>query len=149
MENTENVEVIEDEKVKNIIPTHDEPQEMVLKSDLEALQGKYDDLVSTIPKVPTEQELALLEREQVLFDKEVSFTLREQGFEAFAPILKVTNQEELDNAIQVLKEIHNQQQVKNSYIPLTKTDKTEYEKAVQKKDVNGMITTKFANFFKK
>lgn len=139
MESTENLEVVNEA----------EEPEMVLKSDLEALQTKYEDLVNTIPKEPTEQELDLLEREQMLFDKEVLFTLREQGFEAYAPILKVTNKEQLETALNLLQEIHNQYQVKNSYIPLTKTDKTEYEKAVQKKDVNGMITTKFANFFKK
>lgn len=141
MENTENVEVVEEEIV--------EP-EMVLKNDLDELQGKYDDLVNTIPKTPTEQELALLEREQVLFDKEVSLTLREEGFEAFASILKVNNQEELVAAIQVLKDIHKQEEVNNSYVPkASSTDVSDYEKSAQKKDVNGMITSKFANFFKK
>lgn len=137
------------EEVETNEQVETEAHQTVSKADYDALKAQLEELQGKIPKEPTDAEINLKKREKELFDKEVNLTLKENGFEQFAPLIKVQNKDELDNAIKLLQEIYKQNKVNSSYIPSGSTSTTEYEEAQNKKDAQGMISAKLSKLFGK
>lgn len=112
-----------------------------IKTELEDVKGK-------LPKDLTDEEKALQTKQQELFIKEVNLTLKENGLEKFASIVKVSNEDELKETIQSLSTIVNELKVEMGYVPDNHKNSDAYSVAEQKKDIGGMLSVKLANLFK-
>ncbi|MGE6259217.1 hypothetical protein ACQKCU_15145 [Heyndrickxia sporothermodurans] len=119
-----------------------------IEKELNPVITERDDLLQFKPKDLSDEEKAIQEKEQELFDKEISLTLKENGLEQFASIVKVTNTDELKEVIKSLTGIVNQLKIDNGYIPNDHKKQDAYTVAESKKDVGGMLSAKLANFFK-
>lgn len=146
----------EDEVVKDDKDTENkddkEKDEEVVTDDVEALKQENQDLKDKIAELEnanvgeekSEKEIALEEREQRLWDKEVSITLKENGLEDFKDFIavEVGDEEQLDVVVSKLKEIISQIEMKNSYVPTETPSVDEYSIAKKNKDVKSMIGSK-------
>lgn len=112
-----------------------------IKTELEEVKGK-------LPKDLTDEEKALQQKQQELFVKEVNLTLKENGLEKFASIVKVTNEDELKEVVTSLSSIVNEIKVSTGYVPDNHKNSDAYSVAEQKKDIGGMLSVKLANLFK-
>ncbi|EHL78974.1 hypothetical protein [Bacillus smithii] len=122
--------------------------ETVAKAEYDKLVSKLEEVKSKLPKELTEEEKAIKAKEKELFDKEVKLTLKEEGLEAFADIVKVNDEKELKDVVKKLTSIVNDIKVSLGYVPSDHKQQTEYDMYAQKKDTKGMISTKLANLFK-
>lgn len=131
---------------------HEQQQEQhmetVLKEDYDKVVAELEEAKSKLPKDLTEEEKALQAKQKELFDKEVKLTLKEEGLEAFADIVKVNDEKELKDVVKSLNKIVNDIKVSLGYVPSDHKQQTEYDMYAQKKDTKGMISTKLANLFK-
>lgn len=118
---------------------------------LEKRQELIDDMNVTLDKVDKDQaQLAadMEKREQELFQKEVAFSLKENGLEVFADIIHVKDSEQLSDIVQKLTGIVNGIKLESGYIPKENAKQAEYDVFTEKKDVKNMIGSKLANLFK-
>lgn len=142
MENIVNQEV-EEETLEEVM----EDYEQSLNKKKEAL----DNLGETVDKVSADQEALareLAEKEAELFQKEVAFTLKENGLEMFADVINVTDSEQLETVVKQLTAIVNDIKIGAGYVPKDNAKQAEYDVFTQKKDTRGMIGSKLANLFK-
>lgn len=107
-----------------------------IKTELEEVKGK-------LPKDLTDEEKAIQTKQQELFVKEVNLTLKENGLEKFASIVKVSNEEELKETIQSLTTIVNEIKVSTGYVPDNHKQQDKYNQAKQNGDTKSMIKTLF------
>ncbi|HJF32209.1 MAG TPA: hypothetical protein K8V56_10625 [Sporosarcina psychrophila] len=130
-ENTEEVVVTEEvpAEVKDVRDTFDETLEKV-NADQEALR------------------IDLEERASVLFQKEVAYTLKESGLEAFADVINVTDTEQLKGVTAKLTAIVNGIKTSVSFVPKENGKQDAVTIAEQNKDVKGMLGAKFSKLFK-
>ncbi|GGJ77117.1 FKBP-type peptidyl-prolyl cis-trans isomerase [Anoxybacillus voinovskiensis] len=113
----------------------------------------YLELVEKISKM--EQTLAneaekaqkIAEKEQELFQKQVQLTLKENGLDKFADIVKVSNENELADVVKKLQNIVNEIRIESGYVPADHVKTDEYSVYEKKKDVAGMIATKISKLF--
>lgn len=131
------------EEVETNEQVETEALETVSKADYDALKAQLEELEGKIPKEPTDAEINLKKREKELFDKEVNLTLKENGFESFAPLIKVQNTDELNSSIKLLQEIYKQNKVNSSYIPSGTSSTNTYDQAKQQGNTKGMIKSLF------
>lgn len=150
-------EVVDDKKTgivddKDKDKQDDKEVETVVDDDVEALKQENQDLKDKIAELEntnpddekSEKEIALEEREQRLWDKEVSITLKENGLEDFKDFISVEvgDEEQLSVVVSKLKEIISQIEMKNSYVPTNTPSVDEYSIARKNKDVKSMIGSK-------
>lgn len=150
-------EIVDDKKTgivddKDKDKQDDEEVGTVVDDDVEALKQENQDLKDKIAELEStnpdeeksEKEIALEEREQRLWDKEVSITLKENGLEDFKDFIavEVGDEEQLDVVVSKLKEIISQIEMKNSYVPTETPSVDEYSIAKKNKDVKSMIGSK-------
>ncbi|WP_312753359.1 hypothetical protein [Rummeliibacillus suwonensis] len=144
----ENTQVNQTTERQDVV--ENEAPETVSKADYDALKVELEELQAKLPQEPTDAEINLKKREKELFDKEVTLTLKENGFGQFAPLFThVQDMNELNSSIKLLQEIYKQDKINNSYVPSGTTSTTEYEQAQNKKDAQGMISAKFSKLFSK
>ncbi|PAQ14979.1 hypothetical protein CD798_08000 [Bacillaceae bacterium SAOS 7] len=128
---------------------HDESkQETVSKEDHDQLLAELEELKGKLPKEKSEAELNIETKEKELFQKEVSLTLKENGLDQFATIVKVNDSDELNTTIEALTQIVNDIKVSTGYVPTEHGKDDAYTVALKKKDVGGMLTNKLQNLFK-
>jgi len=126
---------------------HEQQQEQhmetVLKEDYDKVVAELEKVKSKLPEELTEEEKAIKAKEKELFDKEVKLTLKEEGLEAFADIVKVENQEELKEVIKSLSKIVNDIKVSMGYVPSDHKQMSSYEQAKQQGNTKNMIKSLF------
>ena len=143
----EEVAPIEDEKEENA------DSEIVEEEiDVEALIKENEDLKAQLAEMETqlvdeeksEKEIELEQREQKLWNKEVSIVLKENGLDAFIDFIKVDvgDDKALLEQVSKLKEIVGDIEMKNSYKPTDNKAVDEYSIARKNKDVKSMISSK-------
>ncbi|MEK4030765.1 hypothetical protein MKZ02_19805 [Pseudobacillus sp. FSL P4-0506] len=137
----ENQEVIEQQQEVT------EVQETVSKQEYDSLVTQMEELKNKLPQEKSESELAIEAKEKELFQKEVNLTLKESGLEQFAEIIKVSNSDELNTTVDVLKKIVNEIKVSTGYVPSEHAKQDAYSEAEKKKDVGGMLSAKLAKLF--
>jgi molecular chaperone GrpE len=115
---------------------------------LNPIQSERDELLQYKPKELSDEEKALQTKQQELFSKEVSLTLKENGLEQFASILKVSNEEELKEVVESLKSVVNEIKVNSGYVPNDHRQNDKYSQFEKNKDTKNMIGSKLANLFK-
>lgn len=150
-------EIVDDKKTeivddKDKDKQDDEEVETVVDDDVEVLKQENQDLKDKIAELEnanvgdekSEKEIALEEREQRIWDKEVSITLKENGLEDFKDFINVEvgDEEQLSVVVSKLKEIISQIEMKNSYVPTDTPSVDEYSIARKNKDVKSMIGSK-------
>ncbi|MBL5769283.1 hypothetical protein [Heyndrickxia sporothermodurans] len=118
-----------------------------IKNELNPIIAERDDLLQFKPKELSDDEKAFQQKQQELFDKEVSLTLKENGLEQFADVIKVGDSEELKTVIDSLTGIVNQIKIDNGYVPNDHKQQNEYDVFASKKDTQGMIATKLSKLF--
>lgn len=103
-----------------------------------------DDNLEKVNKLLEEYE----QKEVELFQREVTFTLKQNDLEAFASIVKVDSHEELEATVDALKAIVNDIKMSAGYVPKEIAKQEEYNIHVKNKDTKSMIGSKLANLFK-
>lgn len=101
------------------------------------------------PLIKSEAENQLEHREQELFQKEISFELKQSGLSDFAEFFNVKDSEQLQEKIIKLNTILNERQIKNSYVPENHKSQSQYEQAQSKGNVQDMISAKLSKVFGK
>ena len=122
--------------------------ETVSKVDFDSLQAELDEVKGKLPKEKSEGEIALETKQQELFAKEVAFELKQAGLEQFASLIKVSDTEELTETIKTLSQVVSDIKASTGYVPNEHLKQDAYASAEQKKDVQGMLSSKLANLFK-
>ncbi|MFD2638425.1 hypothetical protein [Piscibacillus salipiscarius] len=117
------------------------------EQELDPIVTERDELLQYKPKELTEEEKALAEKEQNLFKREVNATLKENGLEQFADVVKVQDEEELNQAVKSLNQIVNDIKTSVGYVPQDHATDDEYSKFEKDKDTKGMIGTKLTKLF--
>jgi hypothetical protein len=122
--------------------------ETVAKTEYDKLVAELEEMKKKLPRELSEEEKALEAKQQELWQKEVSLSLKEAGLEAFTDIVKVNDEKELKDVVKKLTSIVNDIKVSMGYVPSDHKQQSEYDMYAQKKDTKGMISTKLANLFK-
>ncbi|MEQ2466172.1 hypothetical protein [Niallia hominis] len=117
------------------------------EQELNPIVAERDDLLQYKPKEVSEAEKAMAAKQEELWNKEVSLSLKEHGLESFASIVKVSNEEELKEVITTLNTFVNELKVSMGYVPNDHNKQSEYTAAESKKDTKGMIASKFSKLF--
>ena len=113
----------------------------------------YLELVAKMEKMEQmlsqEEEKAqkIAEKEQELFQKQVQITLKENGLEKFADIVKVNDENELADVVKKLTTIVNEIRIETGYIPADHAKTDEYSKYEKEKNAAGMIAVKLSKLF--
>lgn len=153
---------MENEKVTQTETNQDQQQqEQTQQQDQQQKQTQqqtvdmktYLELVAKIEKM--EQMLAneaekaqkMAEKEQELFQKQVRLTLKENGLEKFADIVKVNDEKELADVVKKLSQIVNEIKIETGFIPADHVKTDEYSKYEKEKNVAGMIAVKLSKLF--
>lgn len=157
-------EVLVDEEIKEtdaveeeVAPIDEENAESeiveeVEEVDVDALIKENEDLKAQLAEIQTqevdeeksEKEIELEQREQKLWNKEVSIVLKENGLDAFIDFIKVDvgDDKVLLEQVSKLKEVVGDIEMKNSYKPTDNKAVDEYSIARKNKDVKSMIGSK-------
>ncbi|WP_210367428.1 hypothetical protein [Bacillus sp. REN3] len=114
---------------------------------LNPIQSERDELLQFKPKDLSDEEKAIQTKEQELFQKEVSLELKTAGLDKFAEFFKVEKIEDLQPQIEKFQGLLNEIKVSMGYVPTDHSKTDAYSVAEQKKDVNGMLSAKFAKLF--
>lgn len=113
----------------------------------------YLELVAKMEKMEqmleneAEKAQKIAEKEQELFQKQVQLTLKENGLEKFADIVKVNDENELADVVKKLTAIVNEIKIETGYIPTDHAITDEYSKYEKEKNVAGMIGVKLSKLF--
>jgi hypothetical protein len=112
---------------------HEQQVETVAKEEYDAIVAELEDVKGKLPKEISDEEKQLQQKQQELFNKEVHLTLKENGLEQFAPVVRVTNEDELRETIKQLNKIVNDIKVSVGYVPQDNAKDNEYDVYAQKK----------------
>ncbi|MEC1720607.1 hypothetical protein [Schinkia azotoformans] len=115
---------------------------------LNPIKTELEDVKTKLPKDLTDEEKAIQTKQQELFVKEVNLTLKENGLEKFASVVKVSNEDELKEVVKALGTIVNDIKVSTGYVPDNHKNQDQYSKFETEKNTVGMIGSKLANLFK-
>ncbi|WP_339171219.1 hypothetical protein [Anoxybacillus sp. FSL W8-1294] len=122
-------------------PQQAETQTVDMKTYLElvAKMEKMEEMLSN----ETEKQKEIAEKEQELFQKQVHLTLKENGLEKFADIVKVSNEDELKDVVKKLTSIVNEIKIETGYVPADHKQMTIYEQAKKQGNTKNMIKVLF------
>jgi len=118
------------------------------ENEYNPLVTERDDLLQHKPKDLTDDEKAFQTKQQGLWGKEVNLSLKENGLEQFADVIKVADEEELNQVVTSLTKIKNDMKVQSGYVPKDKAKDDEYSNFEKNKDTKNMISSKLAGLFK-
>lgn len=151
------VDTMSDEKV---IQTQDQQQEQTQQQDQQQQDQQqtvdmktYLDLVAKMEKMEqmlaneAEKQKEIEAKQQELWQKQVQITLQENGLEKFADIVKVSNEDELNDVVKKLSQIVNEIKVETGYVPSDHAKTDEYSKYEKEKNAAGMIAVKLSKLF--
>ena len=149
---------MENEKVTQTETTQEQQQDQQQDQQQQDQQQTVDmktylELVAKMEKMEqmlsqeAEKAQKVAEKEQELFQKQVQLTLKENGLEKFADIVKVSNEDELKDVVKKLTTIVNEIKIESGYIPAEHAKTDEYSVYEKKKDVAGMIGAKLSKLF--
>lgn len=141
-----------DEKV---IQTQDQQQKQTQQQDQQQTvdMKTYLELVAKMEKMEqmlsqeAEKQKEIEAKQQELFQKQVQLTLRENGLEKFADIVRVSNEDELKDVVKKLTAIVNEIKIQTGYIPADHAKTDEYSKYEKEKNAAGMIAVKLSKLF--
>lgn len=119
-----------------------------VEQELNPILAERDELLQYKPKELSDEEKALQQKQQELFNKEVELELKSAGLEQFKDVIKVKNEEELQETIKTLTKIVNEIKMSTGYIPKDNLKDDEYSFYAKKGDTQGMIATKLSKLFK-
>ncbi|MGG6440492.1 hypothetical protein ABET52_12595 [Saccharococcus caldoxylosilyticus] len=91
----------------------------------------------------TDKEKVIEAKQQELWQREVSLSLKENGLEKFADIVKVSNEDELKDVIKKLIKIVNEIKIETGYVPSDHKQMTAYEQAKKQGNTKNMIKAIF------
>lgn len=117
------------------------------EQELNPIVAERDDLLQYKPKDLTDEEKAMQQKQQELFNKEIGLELKAAGLEQFKDVIKVNDSEELQSTIKALGKIMNDIKLSTGYIPKDKAKDDEYSKFEKDGNVQGMIATKLSKLF--
>lgn len=113
----------------------------------------YLELVAKMEKMKqmlsqeAERQKEIEAKQNELWQKQVQLTLKENGLEKFADIVKVSNEDELSDVVKKLTTIVNEIKIETGYIPADHAKTDEYSKYEKEKNVAGMIAVKLSKLF--
>ncbi|WP_232467220.1 hypothetical protein [Anoxybacillus flavithermus] len=143
-----------DEKVTQTETTQEQQQQDQQQQDQQQVDMKtYLELVAKMEKMEqtlaneAEKQKEIEAKQQELFQKQVQLTLKENGLEKFADIVRVNDENELADVVKKLSQIVNEIKVETGYIPADHAKTDEYSKYEKEKNVTGMIAVKLSKLF--
>lgn len=139
-------EGVSQEDFDKIVSKYDELKTTykTIEAEHEAVITERDDLLQYKPKEVTKEEQALLDKQQELWQREVSLTLQEKGLHQFKDIVSVNDEEGLQEAVQTLQDALKEYKVDNSYVPTDNNNtRNTYDDAKEKGDTQGMLKSMF------
>jgi len=139
-----------DEKVTQTETTQGQQQEQQQQEQQQTVDMKtYLELVAKMEKMEqtlaneAEKQKEIEAKQQELFQKEVRLTLKENGLEKFADIVKVSNEDELKDVVKKLTTIVNEIKIETGYVPANHKQMTAYEQAKKQGNTKNMIKAIF------
>lgn len=126
-------EIITDEVVKDEVVENDEVEEISTSNHSDEIAERMRELE---------------EMKKDFFKREIAFTLKENGLEAFESIINVKDSEHLTDVVNKLTAIVNDIKVSAGYVPKENAKQAEYDVHAKNKDTKSMIGSKLANLFK-
>lgn len=115
---------------------------------LNPIKTELEDAKTKLPTELTDDEKAIQTKQQELFVKEINLTLKENGLEKFANVVKVNDENELTKVVQSLSTIVKELKVDSAYVPDSHKQQDQFSKFENDKNTVGMIGSKLANLFK-
>jgi recombination DNA repair RAD52 pathway protein len=140
------VDIVADDKViqdQQQDQHQDQQEEMIAKAEYDKVLAELEEVKSKLPKELTDEEKALQAKQQELWQKEVSLSLKEAGLEKFADIVKVNDEKELKDVIKKLTSIVNDLKIEMGYVPNEHKQMTAYEQAKKQGNTVAMIKSLF------
>ncbi|MBY6278187.1 MAG: hypothetical protein CWE10_18830 [Symbiobacterium thermophilum] len=141
------VDSMENEKVTQ---TQDQQQDQTQQQDQQQVDMKtYLELVAKMEKMEqtlaneAEKQKEIEAKQNELWQKEVSLSLKEAGLEKFADIVKVNDEKELKEVIKKLTTIVNEIKIETGYVPSNHKQMTAYEQAKKQGNTKNMIKAIF------
>lgn len=128
-----------DEKVTQTETTQEQQQEQQQQDQQQVDMKTYLELVAKMEKMEqtlaneAEKQKEIEAKQNELWEKEVQLTLKENGLEKFANIVKVSNEDELADVVKKLTAIVNEIRIETGYIPADHTKTDEYSKYEKEK----------------
>lgn len=119
-----------------------------IEKEYNPLVQERDELLQFKPKDLSDDEIALQTKQAELWSKEVNLSLKENGLDKFASIVKVSNEDELKEVVTTLNTFINDLKVEMGYKPNDHKQNDPYSQFEKNKDTKGMIGSKLANLFK-
>ncbi len=137
------VDIMSDEKVTQETQQNQQQEQYVEMKKYLELVAENEKLRTMLPKEPTEEERALQAKQQELWQKEVSLSLKEAGLEKFVDVVKVNDEKELKDVIKKLTSIVNDLKIEMGYVPNDHKQMTAYEQAKKQGNTVAMIKSLF------
>lgn len=122
--------------------------ETVAKEQYDSIVAELEEVKGKLPKEISEEEKALQDKQQELWQKEKSLELKAVQLDKFADFFNASNTEELTAQIKQFQLLLNEVKVSMGYIPNDHKKTDEYTSFEKNKDTKGMIGNKLANLFK-
>lgn len=119
-----------------------------MEKELNPITTERDELLKFKPKELSDDEKAIQTKQQELFTKEVSLTLKEKGLEQFAEFLTGDSIEHINGKAGTLQTILKELKVDNSYKPDKHKSTDQYSQFEKDKNTTGMIGSKLSKLFK-
>lgn len=119
-----------------------------VNNELDPIVAERDDLLQYKPKDLTDEEKAFKQQQQDFFNQKVEFQLEKSGLSHFKDVIKVENDEELEEVIGKLGQIVKQVKLDSGYVPDNHLKDNEYDRYAKEGNVSGMISTKLSKLFK-
>lgn len=139
-----------DEKVEKVTQTETTQQQDQQQEQQQTVNMKtYLELVAKMEKMEqtlaneAEKQKEIETKQNELWQKEVQLTLKENGLEKFADIVKVSNEDELKDVVKKLTAIVNEIRIETGYIPADHKQMTAYEQAKKQGNTKNMIKALF------
>ena len=155
------VDIMSDEKATQTETTQDQQQDQQQQDQTQQQDQQqqtvdmktYLELVAKMEKMEqmlsqeAERQKEIEAKQNELWQKQVQLTLKENGLEKFADIVKVSNEDELSDVVKKLTTIVNEIKIETGYIPADHAKTDEYSKYEKEKNVAGMIAVKLSKLF--
>ncbi|KJE29107.1 hypothetical protein LG52_78 [Geobacillus kaustophilus] len=140
---------MENEKITQENQTQKQQQDQQQDQTQQVDMKTYLELVTKMEKMEqmlsqeAEKAQKMAEKEQELFQKQVQLTLKENGLEKFADIVKVNDENELADVVKKLTAIVNEIKIETGYVPSDHKQMTAYEQAKKQGNTKNMIKAIF------
>jgi len=119
-----------------------------VEKEFNPVQTELEQVKARLPKEPTDEEKQLQQKQQELFKKELSLTLKEKGLGEFVDFFKVESIEQLNEQTEKFNKILSDKKITNSYKPEDHKSTDKYSQFEKDKNTVGMIGSKLSSLFK-